>query len=44
MKINDTMWNIGRKPVLIALVTENITADLIHLEESKVPTSNIVSR
>ena len=40
-KVNDVIWKIGKKPVLIVLIT-NVTNDLISIDESKLPTPNIV--
>ena len=40
-KVNDVIWKIGKKPILLAMIT-NFTNDFISIDESKLPTSNIV--
>ena len=40
-KVNDVIWKIGKKPILIVMIT-NFTNDFISIDESKLPTPNIV--
>ena len=40
-KVNDVIWKIGKKPLLIVMIT-NFTNDLISIDKSKLPTSNMV--